>query len=119
MDKGSAKDPCQLAGPNNYSALCSVHFTKDSFEEDGTIAARFGIEKKQLKPNAILMVFHRQASTQVIQGSNDDYVVDTQCTSHKRLTATKECIQVEQKKTAFKTERKRVSYIATESGTDI
>ena len=31
----------------------------------------------------------------------------------------KECIQVEQKRTAFEKREKRVSYIATESGTDI
>ena len=108
-------------GPSDYSVLCSDHFTNDCYEEDTTIAARFGIGKRRrLKPNAIPTVFHRQASTQVLQGSNDEYAEETQCTSRKRPTAAKECIQVEQKRTAFeKRERKRVSFIAAESGTDI
>ena len=75
---------------------------------------------KTLKPNAILTVFHRQASTQVLQGSNDGYMIQIQCTCRKRPTVAKECIQAEQNRTAFeKRERIKVSYIATESGTNI
>ena len=95
-------------GPSDYSVLCSDHFTNDCFEEDTTIAARFGIGKRRrLKPNAIPTVFHRQASTQVLQGSNDKYAEETQCTSRKRPTAPKECIQVEQKRTAFEKREKK------------
>ena len=65
--------------------MCNDHFTNDCFEEDTTIAARFGIGKRRrLQPNAIPTVFHRQASTQVLQGSNDEYAEETQCTSRKR-----------------------------------
>ena len=98
-------------GPSDYSVLCSNHFTNDCFEEDTIIAARFGIEKRRrLKPKAIPTVFHRQSSTQALQVT-EDYVEENPSTSRKRPASTKECIPVEQKRTAFeKRERMRVSY---------
>ena len=97
-------------GPSDYSVLCSNHFTNDCFEEETIIAARFGIEKRRrLKPNAIPTVFHRQSSTQALQ-VREDYVEESPSTSRKRPASSKECIPVEQKRTAFeKRERMRVS----------
>ena len=68
------------------------------------------------------MVFHRQASTQVLQGSNDNYMVETQCTSHKRPSycyVPRMHLSRTKKDNIRKRERIRVGYIATESGTDI
>ena len=98
-------------GPSDYSVLCSNHFTNDCFEEDTIIDARFGIEKQRhLKPKAIPTVFHRQSSTQVLQVI-EDYLEENPSASRKRPASTKECIPVEQKRTAFeKRERMRVSY---------
>lgn len=49
--------------PTKYSVLCSKHFTADCFEEDSSIAASFGMEKrKRLKVDAVPTLFERPST---------------------------------------------------------
>ena len=96
-------------GPSDYSVVCSEHFTSDCFEEDSTIAAKFGIEKKRrLKPNAVPTVFLRANSSSTQSSSVHDTNTEGQCSSRKRA-GEEVSVPVEKKRTAYeKRERSRV-----------
>ena len=96
-------------GPSDYSVVCSKHLTSDCFEEDSTIAAKFGIEKKRcLKPNAVPTVFLRANSSSTQSSSVRDTNTERQCSSRKRA-GEEVSVPVEKKRTAYeKRERSRV-----------
>ena len=68
-------------GPNDYSVVCSEHFTSDCFEEDSTIVAKFGIEKKA---NVVPTVFLHANSSSTQSSSVRDTNTEGQCSSCKR-----------------------------------